>query len=99
MTIDEYKDKLIEIESEAKVKVVKLNNQYVKENAEFEIGDFIYNVTGIIKIESIEYSNYHNYITIEYYGYRYKNWGGKLTRTKNRSLSKLVHNLKLLKPA
>lgn len=74
-----------------------LNNirlKYVKANAEFKIGQFIQNVTGIIKIEKIGYSLLLNSIRIEYKGFRYKKTNGKLSRTKDKKLSILIYDLK-----
>ena len=42
-------------------------------------GDFIYNVTGIIKVEKIDYITFRDMVEVKYYGYRYKKVNGEIT--------------------
>ena len=64
----------------------------------FKIGDFIYNVIGIIKIEAISYNIFEKFETINivYRGYRYKKVYDVLSRTKDKKLSNLTHDLKII---
>lgn len=92
-----YNKKLLEIELECKEKKHNLREKFVQDNAEFKVGDFIYNVTGIIKINKIGYEIFKDYPEIVYYGYRYKKQKGVLSRTKDNKISSLRYNLKILK--
>lgn len=71
--------------------------QYVLDNAEFKVGDFIYNVTGIIKVDRIAYDMLGSEPQIRYYGKRYKKLHGKILRTKDKKESYLRHNVKKVK--
>ena len=76
----------------------ELRMRFVEENADFKIGDFIGNVTGIIKVERIGYNMMGSVPTIIYHGYRYKKVKGVLSRTKDKNISHLLnYNLKLIK--
>jgi len=78
-------------------KVHKLRLLYAEENAEFEVGDFIKNVTGIIKVERISYKLFRDSIEIVYKGYRYWPHHGKLKRTKDKKISELKYELTKVK--
>jgi hypothetical protein len=94
MNIDEYKSKVLDLEAKYNIALHKLNQSYVEENAEFKKGDFIYNVTGIIKVEKISYDIMFGVPEVIYYGYRYKKHKGEILRTKDKKLSKLRSNIK-----
>jgi len=66
--------------------------QYVLNNAKFKVGDFIRNVTGIIKVDRIDYDMMRGEPQIIYYGKRYKKLHGKLLRTKDKKESSLREN-------
>jgi len=74
----------------------KLRQEYINKNAEFKIGDFIYNITGIIKINKVGYDMFRDFPEIIYYGYRYKKVKGKVLRTKDKKISYLRSNVKIL---
>ena len=97
MTIDEYKKRECEINEEYINKLHLLRMDYVNENKKFDIGDFVYNVTGIIKVERITYEMFSDNIEITYIGHRYKKNKGKLSRTKEKNTSSMWEsdNLKL----
>ena len=97
MDAKEYNKKLSEIELEYEQKLHNLREKFVQDNAEFKIGDFIYNVTGIIKVDKIGYQIFRDFPEIVYYGYRYKKNKGVISRTKDNDISSLKYNLKILK--
>jgi len=79
----------------------KLRTKYIESNAEFKVGDFIYNVTGIIKVEKVDLwiwdrDGHTKDIEVEYWGYKYRKSNGVLYKTKNynKELSKLGDNVK-----
>lgn len=78
-------------------KVHQLRLRYVNENAKFEVGDFIRNVTGIIKVENISYDIIKGDIEIVYNGYRYWPHAGVLKRTKDKKISELRYELTKVK--
>ena len=78
-------------------KLRNLREEYISKKAEFKVGDFIYNVTGIIKINKIGYDLFRGVPEIIYYGYRYKKVKGKVLRTKDKRISDLRSNVKKLK--
>ena len=87
-----------EIQLEYEKNLHKLRTDFVEENAEFKIGNFIGNVTGIIKIKDIGYEMIGNIPEIVYYGFRYKKNKGVISRTKDKKLSHLRnYSLKLIK--
>jgi len=98
MNIQEYKSLENEINKEYELKINQLRNDYVEKNRKYNVGDFVYNVTGIIKIERVGYEVFWNNIEIVYYGYRYKKLKGELLRTKDNKLSCISESngLKLL---
>lgn len=100
MNIIEYRKMENKIYEEYRQKLHKLRTDYVENNKKFNIGDFIGNVTGIIKVERIGYRIFMEDESIEiiYYGYRYKKFKGNLCRTKNNNISHLweSHNLELI---
>jgi len=99
MTDEEYIRSEEKIKNKYEISIHKLRETFVKENSDFKIGDFIYNVTGIIKISRIEYNinKWSDTPEILYYGLRYKKINGELLRTKDKKISSLSHNLKKVK--
>lgn len=99
MNIEVYRKFENEIIEESILKLHRLRNDYVEKNRKFNVGDFVFNVTGIIKVEKISYEIFFNNIEIVYSGYRYKKIKGKLSRTKDKKISSIweSYNLKLLK--
>lgn len=99
MNIEEYKKIENEINEECKLKLHKLRNEYVDKNKKFNIGNFVFNVTGIIKVEKVSYEIFFDGIEVVYSGYRYKKNNGELTRTNDNKISSMweSHNLKLLR--
>lgn len=93
----EYNKKLSELDLEYDDKLRILNEKFIQDKAEFKIGDFIYNVTGIIKVNKIGYEIFRGCPEIIYYGYRYKKVKGFVSRTKDKKISSLRYSLKLLK--
>jgi hypothetical protein len=93
MTHTELNDEIDLILSEANLNIHTLRTNYAKENAKYKKGDFIKNVTGIIKIDSIGYNTLHNTTDITYTGYPYKMIKGILTRTKDTKKRTLVYNI------
>lgn len=71
--------------------------KFVKENAEFKVGDFIRNVTGIIKVDEIAYEVFMDTIEIVYKGLRYWPYNGELKRTKDKKISSLTYELTKVK--
>jgi hypothetical protein len=98
MNEEKYRQLESEILEDCQIKLRKLRLKYVEENRLYNIGDYVHNVTGIIKVEKISYSMFFNTVEIDYYGYRYKIVKGELSRTKCNKLSKLTQGnyLKLL---
>jgi len=99
MNIEEYKKLENEINEECKLKIHKLRNEYIEKNKKFNIGDFVFNVTGIIKVEKVSYEIFFDGIEIVYSGYRYKKNNDELSRTKDKKISSMweSNNLKLLR--
>lgn len=99
MNISEYRRIEHEINDECKLKLHMLRKDNVESNRKFNVGDYVFNVTGIIKVEKIGYDIFLDNIEIIYYGYKYKNIKGELTRTKNNKLISMFesHSLKILR--
>lgn len=99
MNIEEYKKIENEINEECQIKLHNLRLDFVEQNRKYNIGDFVFNVTGIIKVDYIGYEMFREGIEIVYSGYRYKKNKGEIIRTKDRNISSLweSNNLKLLK--
>jgi hypothetical protein len=97
MNIEEYRKLENEINEECKLKIHKLRNEYIEKNKKFNIGDFVFNVTGIIKVERVSYKIFCDGIV--YSGYRYKKNNDELSRTKDKKISSMweSNNLKLLR--
>jgi len=73
-----------------------LRKKFINDNAEFKVGDFIFNITGIIKIEKILYQVSPTGLETIYSGYRYKKIKNVLSRTKDRALSRLKYDVRLV---
>ncbi len=66
----------------------------IKQHCEFEIGDFVRNVTGIIKIDAISFVFNNGNPEFLYHGFRYwNNNEGFLERTKDMNKSVLRDNV------
>jgi len=96
MTGEDYQTKRSALETKFEEDLDALNRQYVQENAEFKVGDFIYNVTGIIKVEQIHHEG-DDFPVVVYYGKRYKKRYGKLVPTKHNQRGRLWGDLKKIK--
>lgn len=92
--MEQYNKDIREIEKKYKEELHIIRTQFVERNKEFNIGDFIGNVTGIIKVERISYRIFYDTIDVEYHGYRYKKHHGELLRTKDNKMSSLTYSLK-----
>lgn len=87
---------MIDVEWHHKIHTIRMN--YAHTNAKFKVGDFIYNVTGIIKVKEITYKSNKFGTEVYYKGYRYKKNKGILSRTKDKKLSELYgESLKIVK--
>ena len=76
-----------------------LRQQFAIDNARFNVGDFVFNVTGIIKVDKIGFRLIgctSSSLEITYTGLRYKKEGDILSRTKDEKPSTLIHHLKLI---
>ena len=71
MTITQLKERELEIQKDCTRLIESLHQEFIEENAKFKVGDFVRNVTGIIKIESIRYDQYSDG-GITYCGFKYK---------------------------
>ncbi len=83
-----------ELLNDYKLKLHLLRAEYVEKNKLYNIGDFIYNVTGIIKVSKIGYEIKFrdNEIEIVYSGHRYKKAHGELSRTKDDVISRMLQS-------
>lgn len=99
MNIENYKKIENEICNSHKLELHILRTEYVEKNKKFNVGDFVYNVTGIIKVDKINYEIFFDNIEIVYSGYRYKKVNNEILRTKDKKISSMweSHNLKLLR--
>ena len=82
--ISELDEKLEKFTKDIQDEKVNIGNKYLDKIRRFDDGDFIYNVTGIIKVCGIEYlRNAPSYPpTVSYYGVRYWKSKGELKQTK-----------------
>jgi len=92
MNISQYKKLENELNEECKLKLYKLRNEYVDKYKKYNIGDYIFNVTGIVKVETISCKNSFDNIEIVYSGHRYKKWNGVLSRTNDKKISSMVES-------
>ncbi|RPI84577.1 MAG: hypothetical protein EHM34_03360 [Nitrosopumilales archaeon] len=87
MTISELHSNIKALRHEVNLKIHMLRQEYVQEHAKFKVGDFIGNVTGIIKVERIGYECYgkdDELLDIKYFGTRYRKSHGEYIQVKNR---------------
>ena len=92
---EEYDSLISKLEIEKHIKISKLKDNY-KEKLDIKIGDIIYNVTGIIKIESLDFKIRYNGrgdrlpVHIIFKGTKYK-WikGGLISKIKNNQKGEL----------
>lgn len=98
MNKEDYRKREDDLYTQYKTELHKLRTEYVENNKKFNIGDFVFNVTGIIKVERIGYVMFFDNTEIVYYGYRYRKVKGENLRTKDKVISSLSesNNLKLL---
>ena len=98
MNKEDYSKREHELYTQYKTELHKLRTEYVEKNKKFNVGDFVFNVTGIIKVERIGYELFFDNTDIVYYGYKYRKIKGEILRTKDKQISSLTesHNLKLL---
>jgi hypothetical protein len=93
---DVNKEELIQKEEELtkqyQMELNRLRKKYVNENSKFNVGEFVGNVTGIIKVDTIHYRHFMNDISITYKGLRYKKVKGKLYRTKDNKPTVMVED-------
>jgi len=92
MLYEEYERRRIMLQDQFDKGMDELNERYTQENAVFKVGDFIGNVTGIIKIEFISHNDYPSFNSapdIVYIGWRYKKRYGKLVKTKHKEMGRL----------
>ena len=99
MNIEDYKKIENKIGDSHKLELHKLRTEYIEKNKKFNIGNFVFNVTGIIKVDKVSYEIFFDNIEIVYSGYGYKKMKGELSRTKDKKISSMweSHNLKLLR--
>jgi hypothetical protein len=95
MTKKEYKDKENDIKFIYELQLHKLKQEYVNSNKKYKVGDFVGNVTGIIKVQFISYTDFMDNIEITYIGYSYRKEKGVLYRTNEKKLYNFweSHNL------
>ena len=96
MNLSEYKAKEIELKADYNSKLKQLQDNYIKDNSPFKVGDYIYNITGMIKVDQIKL-NYYNNLEFIYIGLKYKRIKGVVSRTKDKALYKMINDLHLLK--
>ena len=97
MNQTEYNESVAKLDEYYNAKIRDLRQKYIIDNAKFKVGDFVGNVTGIIKVEKIHSDLFRGDINIIYSGYRYKKIKGSLYRTKDNKISNLNEdNLKLI---
>ena len=96
MTDKELNDNIEHILNKAKEEIHTIRNKYVTENAIYKKGQFIKNITGIIKIDTIKYQVFFNHTEIVYCGNKYKMIKGILTRTQHKDKVCLSQNVMLI---
>jgi hypothetical protein len=83
MTLSEYQFRAEQLNTKYNNDLHNLCMEYVNANKKYDIGDYLYNATSIIKVESISYNiNRSSIIEITYTGYKYKLEKGVLVKTK-----------------
>jgi hypothetical protein len=97
MTSQELRLKEKDLKKEYELNLQRIKNEFVQSNKKFNVGDFVGNVTGIIKVNSISYEDFMGTTEIVYIGYRYRKLNGNLIRTKDKKLSKLTESHNLIK--
>lgn len=97
MSIEKYRLDEAALKAEYELKLHELRRNYVEQNKKYNIGDYIYDITGIIKINSVGYKAFNHNIEIIYYGYKYKKIKGVVSRTKDKKISYLRETYDLRK--
>jgi len=93
MDNQDFFQKMESIEAE-RVKAIKLLlDEYAIENHLYQVGEFIGNVTGIIKVESYWATYRRGLVEIHYEGHRYKRTPEGLVRTKDKSKTDFLESL------
>lgn len=93
MTNIELNNNIEHILHKAQEDIHNLRMKYITENAIYKKGQFIRNITGIIKITDIKYDIFFNNTEIVYCGHKYKMTKGILTRTQHKDKVCLSHNV------
>ena len=98
MNKEDYIKREHKLYTQYKTELHKLRTEYVEKNKKFNVGDFVFNVTGIIKVERIGYELFFANTEIVYYGYKYRKLKAEVIRTKDNQILSLSesYNLKLL---
>ncbi|MFA5366688.1 MAG: hypothetical protein WC333_02290 [Dehalococcoidia bacterium] len=76
-------EKIRQIKADYAEKIEIAKRQYIDDNAKFKKGDFVGNVTGIIKVEEIYCINYCSKLQIVYKGIKYHKTKGFLIKNKD----------------
>ena len=92
MNKEELIQKEKELTKQYQMELNRLRKKYVNENSKFNVGEFVGNVTGIIKVDTVHYTHFMNDIIITYKGLRYKKVKGKLYRTKDNKPAVMVED-------
>lgn len=85
MDNQDFLRKIKDIDAEREKAIKLLLHEYAIENHLYQVGEFIGNVTGIIKVESYWATYTRGLVEIHYEGYRYKKSPEGLVRTKDES--------------
>lgn len=98
MSISEYIKLENSLKTEYEYNLHMLRLDYVEQNKKYSVGQFLYNSTGIIKVNYANYTILNNQLEIVYFGYKYKKIKNQLVRTKDIKICGMCesHNLKLI---
>lgn len=98
MTYDEYDEELNTLVAQYHEKIKNLKDRYKDANAKFKVGDFVGNVTGIIKVDKVSaIGGTKRPPSIVYKGKAYKRRGGLLFRTQSNRVREMhEEDLKLV---
>ena len=89
MKLSEYEIREEEVVKKHELDLHNLRMEYVVRNRICDIGYYVHNVTGIIKVTRIGYGIAFGVPYLKYYGYRYRKVKGELIRTKDNKISHL----------
>jgi hypothetical protein len=95
MTRLELYEKEIELNKGYQAQLHELRMEYAQLNKEFEVGDFIKNISGktIIKIEVIKYLDSQGIISIMYCGYPHIFLRGQLLQNEYQEMTCFTNNI------